>query len=71
MQGPLRLDGPDSLRVKPRGRIVGDDFLFVREAARAGGGIALVDVLYTERKLADGRLVRNSAVSGRGSCTDW
>ncbi|HKP59690.1 MAG TPA: LysR family transcriptional regulator [Polyangiales bacterium] len=58
MRGPLRLEGPESIVVQPRGRIVGDDFLFVSEAARAGAGIALLDPLYTERDVAEGRLVR-------------
>jgi DNA-binding transcriptional LysR family regulator len=36
----------------PRG-----DFLFVREAARAGAGIALMDSLFAEKDVVDGRLV--------------
>lgn len=58
MRGPLRLEGPDAIVIKPCGRIVADDFLFVREAARAGAGVALLDALYTEKDLAEGRLVR-------------
>lgn len=58
MRGPLRLQGPEPIVVQPQGRIVGDDFLFVREAARAGAGIALLDALYTEKDVAEGRLVR-------------
>jgi DNA-binding transcriptional LysR family regulator len=58
LRGALRLEGPESMVVRPRGRIVADDFLYVREAARAGAGIALLDALFTERDLADGTLVR-------------
>jgi len=58
MRGPLRLEGPgEPLIVQPRGPIVADDFLFVREAARAGSGIALIETLFAEKDVADGRLV--------------
>jgi len=58
MRGPMRLDGPgEPIVVQPQGRIVTDDFLFVREAARAGAGIALMDSLFAEKDVVDGRLV--------------
>ena len=58
MRGPIRLQGPgEPVTVQPRGRIVADDFLFVREATRSGAGIALLDSLYAQKDVAEGRLV--------------
>jgi DNA-binding transcriptional LysR family regulator len=58
MRGPLTLSGPgEPLVVQPRGRIVTDDFLVVREAIRAGAGVGLLDALYAEKDVAEGRLV--------------
>jgi DNA-binding transcriptional LysR family regulator len=58
MSGPIRLEGPgEPVTVQPRGRIVADDFLFVREAVRAGAGIGLMDSLFAARDVAEGRLV--------------
>jgi DNA-binding transcriptional LysR family regulator len=48
--------GPE--RVEVRGPIGGDDFTFVREAALAGAGIALLPTLLCEQDVARGRLVR-------------
>jgi DNA-binding transcriptional LysR family regulator len=39
-------------------RIVGDDFLFVREAVKAGGGIGLFPSFLAQGELASGQLVR-------------
>jgi DNA-binding transcriptional LysR family regulator len=49
-------DGPE--RVEVRGPVGADDFTFVREAALAGAGIALVPTLLCEPDVARGRLVR-------------
>jgi DNA-binding transcriptional LysR family regulator len=49
-------DGPE--RVEVRGPIGGDDFTFVRAAALAGAGIALVPALLCEQDVARGKLVR-------------
>jgi DNA-binding transcriptional LysR family regulator len=58
MSGPIRFEGPgEDLTVQPQGRVVADDFLFVREAARAGAGVALIDSLFAAKDVAEGRLV--------------
>lgn len=41
-----------------RARLVGDDFLFVREAVRAGAGLALLPTFHADADLAAGRLLR-------------
>jgi DNA-binding transcriptional LysR family regulator len=56
MRGPIRFDGPGApITVQPRGRIVADDFLFVREAA--GAGVAVMASLFAAKDVAEGRLV--------------
>jgi DNA-binding transcriptional LysR family regulator len=59
--------GPHRLRVTvpreaaaaaPRGRIICDDLLFVRDAVRAGAGIAFLPVFAAEPDVVAGRLVR-------------
>ena len=53
------LVGPGgSKRVTVRGLVAGDDFIFLREAVLAGGGIGLLPALHCEQDLARGRLVR-------------
>jgi DNA-binding transcriptional LysR family regulator len=49
---------PDALRKLPPPRLVGDDFLFIREALRAGGGIGALPVFLASHDARDGTLVR-------------
>jgi DNA-binding transcriptional LysR family regulator len=58
--GPaLKLRGPRrTVTLKPRGRIVCDDMWFTREAARAGGGIALMPTFFAEPDITTGQLAR-------------
>lgn len=58
--GPERLRslGPREMGVAPRARIVCDDLLFVRDAARAGAGLALLPTFVAEPEVVAGRLVR-------------
>ncbi len=51
-------DGKETTEVAVRARIGGDDFSFVRAAALAGGGVALIPRLVCTRDEAAGRLVR-------------
>jgi DNA-binding transcriptional LysR family regulator len=54
-----RLEGPEGLiERRVRGRIGGDDFLFVRAAALSGAGIALIPRIVASNDVAAGRLVR-------------
>jgi DNA-binding transcriptional LysR family regulator len=58
MSGALPLEGPgETVTVTPRGRLVADDFLYVREAVCAGAGVGLMDSLYAAKDVAEGRLV--------------
>jgi DNA-binding transcriptional LysR family regulator len=53
------LEGPGGVVEQPvRGRIGGDDFLFLRAAALGGAGIALLPRLIASEDLQAGRLVR-------------
>lgn len=53
------LDGPDGqTEQRVRGRIAGDDYLFVRAATLSGGGIAVLPRIVAADDLAAGRLVR-------------
>lgn len=53
------LDGPDgSVERRVRGRIGGDDFLFVRAAALSGAGIAMLPRIVARDDVHGGRLVR-------------
>jgi DNA-binding transcriptional LysR family regulator len=53
------LQGPEGeVVVKARGRVSGDDYGFVRGAAVAGGGVALIPRMVAARDVADGKLVR-------------
>jgi len=53
------LDGPrGEVKLDVKGRVGGDDFLFVRAAALAGAGIALMPRVICASELRDGRLVR-------------
>jgi len=58
--GPQRLRLPGGRReaVEPRGRIVSDDLLFVRDAVRAGAGIGLLPTLTVGDDVVAGRLIR-------------
>src|SRR4051794_38576202 len=47
-----------SLAAGANARIVGDDFSFVREAVKAGAGIALLPSFLTQQEVAAGQLVR-------------
>jgi DNA-binding transcriptional LysR family regulator len=58
-QASWTLHGPDGvLERRVRGRIGGDDFSFVRGAALAGAGVALLPQLIAADDVAAGRLVR-------------
>jgi DNA-binding transcriptional LysR family regulator len=53
------LDGPDGvLESEVRGRISGDDYLFVRGAALSGAGVAMLPRIIAVDDVAAGRLVR-------------
>lgn len=53
------LDGPDGVTErKVRGRVSGDDFLFVRATALSGAGIAMLPRIIAVDDVAAGRLVR-------------
>lgn len=53
------LEGPDGVtEQRVRGRVGGDDFLFVRAAALSGAGIALLPRIIAADDLQAGRLVR-------------
>jgi DNA-binding transcriptional LysR family regulator len=55
----LRVAGPrEAVGVEPRGRIVCDDLLFVRDAIRAGAGVGLLPQFIAEPDVVAGRLVR-------------
>ena len=73
-QGPREgVDAPDdreTIEVHVRARMNGDDFSYVRAAALAGGGVALMPRLVCTKDEAAGRLVRvlpAFAPKGRGS----
>jgi len=54
-----RLDGPEGvLEQRVRGRIGGDDYLFVRAVALAGAGVALLPRMVAVDDVTSGRLVR-------------
>jgi DNA-binding transcriptional LysR family regulator len=58
-QASWRLQGPDGVsEQRVRGRIGGDDFSFVRGAALAGAGVALLPHLIAADDVAAGRLMR-------------
>ena len=44
--------------VEPKGRLIADDLFFIREAARAGAGLAFAPHFLVERELELGNLVR-------------
>ncbi|HEY6003961.1 MAG TPA: LysR substrate-binding domain-containing protein [Anaeromyxobacter sp.] len=55
----LRAGAPEEvLGVTPRSRIVCDDLLFVRDAVRAGAGVALLPTFVAEPEVISGRLAR-------------
>ncbi|HEX9400690.1 MAG TPA: LysR family transcriptional regulator [Anaeromyxobacter sp.] len=55
----LRIAPPrEAVGIEPRGRIVADDLLFVRDAVRAGAGIALLPSFVAEPDVLSGALVR-------------
>lgn len=59
--GPQKLRGAEpgeALGVVPRGRIVCDDLLFVRDAVRAGAGLGLLPSFVADPDVAAGTLVR-------------
>ncbi len=59
--GPQRLRAAapkEALGLAPRSRIVCDDLLFVRDAVRAGAGIALLPTFVAEADVVAGRLAR-------------
>jgi DNA-binding transcriptional LysR family regulator len=49
---------PEPLRKLPPPRLTGDDFLFIREALRAGGGIGILPVFLAAQDVRAGGLVR-------------
>jgi DNA-binding transcriptional LysR family regulator len=55
----LTLSGPtESAGIEPKGRLIADDLFFVREAARAGAGLAFAPAFLVDRDVEAGRLVR-------------
>jgi DNA-binding transcriptional LysR family regulator len=54
----LRVAAPPVSGAAPRGRIVCDDLLFVRDAVRAGAGIGLLPTFVAEADVVAGTLVR-------------
>ena len=57
--GPQRLRiAPEPSGIEPRGRIVADDLLFVRDAVRAGAGLGLLPSFVAEPDVLAGTLVR-------------
>ena len=55
----LTLSGPaETGTVEPKGRVIADDLFFVREAARAGAGLAFAPMFLVERDVEQGTLVR-------------
>jgi DNA-binding transcriptional LysR family regulator len=55
----LTLEGPgETAAVEPKGRLVADDFFFLREAVRAGAGLAGMPTFLAERDVAAGLLTR-------------
>lgn len=59
--GPQRLRAvapKDALGFAPKSRIVCDDLLFVRDAVRAGAGVALLPTFVAQPEVMAGRLVR-------------
>ena len=54
----LRVPGPRQAAPPRRARIICDDLLFVRDAVRAGAGIALLPTFVAEPDVLAGRLVR-------------
>jgi DNA-binding transcriptional LysR family regulator len=54
----LRASDGEPIEVRARGRVSGDDFMFVREAVLAGGGIGLLPQLVCAPDEQSGRLVR-------------
>jgi DNA-binding transcriptional LysR family regulator len=57
--GPLKLQGPGEVAtVEMKGRLYADDLFFVREAARAGAGVAALPGFLSERDVETGELVR-------------
>jgi DNA-binding transcriptional LysR family regulator len=58
-QATWKLEGPDGvLTQRVRGRIGGDDFLFVRAATLSGAGVAMLPRIVAADDVAAGRLVR-------------
>jgi DNA-binding transcriptional LysR family regulator len=49
---------PPALRKLPHPRLAGDDFFFIREALRAGGGIGILPVFLASHDVRAGTLVR-------------
>jgi DNA-binding transcriptional LysR family regulator len=49
---------PHALRKLPPQRLTGDDFFFIREALRAGGGIGILPVFLANEDAREGKLVR-------------
>jgi DNA-binding transcriptional LysR family regulator len=54
----LRIAPPQPSGMEPRGRIVADDLLFVRDAVRAGAGLGLLPSFVAEPDVLAGTLVR-------------
>lgn len=48
----------ESASIEPKGRLIADDLFFVREAARAGAGLAFAPAFLVDRDVEAGRLVR-------------
>ncbi len=54
----LRMAPPQASAIEPRGRIVADDLLFVRDAVRAGAGVGILPSFVAEPDVLAGTLVR-------------
>ncbi len=48
----------ETASIEPKGRLIADDLFFVREAARAGAGLAFAPAFLVDRDVEAGRLVR-------------
>jgi DNA-binding transcriptional LysR family regulator len=70
--GKLTLEGPgDKVVVDVEGRLVADDFFFLREAVRVGAGLAHLPTFLAERDVAQGLLTRVLPRYDAGSGTMW
>jgi DNA-binding transcriptional LysR family regulator len=68
----VRLEGPgEAVTLELKGRLIADDFFFLREAVRAGAGIAALPTFLAERDIAAGLLSRVLPNHDAGAGTMW